>query len=60
MTIENLHYQKYAPYPSIIYVEDESNPERIKCRKSYAGDDNRDDVIIYMNAYTLRTFFKKL
>ena len=32
----------------------------LNVEKSYAGDDNRDDVIIYMDAYTLRTFFEKL
>ena len=51
MTIENGDLVKYKKGGLLMYVDDASNPDRIKCRMSY--EDDRPDEIFFINSYNL-------
>jgi len=57
MAIENGDLVKYRKGGLLMYVDDVSNPERIKCRKSH--EDDRPDEIYFIDANNL-TIVKKL
>jgi len=52
MTIENGDLVKYKKGDLVMYVDDASNPTRIKCRKSY--EDERPDEIYVIGSDNLR------
>ena len=57
MTIENGDLVKYKQDESLMYVDDASNPERIKCRKSY--EDDRPDENFVILSYNLKIVEKQ-
>ena len=52
MTIENGDLVKYKKDGLVMYVDDASNPKRIRCRKSY--EDERPDENYVIDSENLR------